>query len=348
MTPIEKRATCTDPSHTDGEGPLLPLRLAIVSTPRSGNTWLRFLLSDLYGVPGLTAHNPGEADWMTLPPACLLQIHWHRTGPFLTRLTQHRFRVVTISRHPLDVLISLLHHALHTLEDRALEGQDGSERCLVGAMPRSTAFLHYATSPRAATLLSITSQWWRAPGVRALRYEALVGDPEGELRDLSDSLGVETRRSIAEVTASLTIAELRARTSNERHFWVGRPGLWRRLLTAAEACAIASVHAGVFAGLGYECDPDPHLGAAEADANWVGLMRAERADEIGKRETARQALADLRQRFRQTEARLEETRRALAEAVRCETSRRWPARFCLRYFLRAWQSRACTQHRAAN
>ena len=322
MTPIEKRAPGADPSHPEGEGPAPPLRLAIVSTPRSGNTWLRFLLSDLYGVPGLAAHNPGEVAWRTLPPECLLQIHWHRTVPFLTRLTQHRFRVVTIARHPLDVLISLLHHALHTLDDRALEGQAGSERSLVGAMPRSTAFLRYATSQRAAALLSITPQWWHAPGVRAIRYEALVADTEGELGDLSGSLDVEACRCIAEVIASLTMAELRARTGNESHFWVGRPGLWRRLLTAAEASEIASVHAGVFAGLGYECDPDPHLGAAEADANWVELIRDERADEIGKLAAARQALADLRQRYRQTEARLEEARRALAEAFHREASHR--------------------------
>jgi hypothetical protein len=156
--------------------------------------------------------------------------------------------------------------------------------------------------------------------VRAIRYEALVADAEGEMGRLSRSLGVEARRPTAEVVAALTLSELRARTGNEYHFWIGRPGLWRRLLTAAEASAIASVQTGAFAGLGYECDPDPQLGAAEADANWVELIRAERADEMGKLAAARQALADLRQRYRQSEARLEEARRAVAATVRREAS----------------------------
>ncbi len=165
------------------------LRLAIVSTPRSGNTWLRYLLSEIYAVPGLTAHAPDEVDWGALPPSCLLQIHWHRTPPFLARLAEHRFEVVVIARHPLDVLISHLHHVLHTLVDRALDGEAGDERGIIGAMPRSTAFLDYSTGPRAAALLSVTAEWWRAPGVRRVRYESLVADAPRELRGLVDDLG---------------------------------------------------------------------------------------------------------------------------------------------------------------
>lgn len=294
-----------------------PLRLALVSTPRSGNTWLRYLLSEVYAIPSLAVHLPDEVAWETLPGGCLLQIHWHRTDAFLARLAAHRFQVVTIARHPLDVLISHLHHALHTLEDRALAGEGGDERSLVGAMPRSTAFLRYATGPRAAALLSVTSEWWHAPKVRQIRYESLVADASKELRALVDDLAVEVRRPIAEVVAELTMKELRARTGNERHFWMGQPGLWRSLLTAAEAAPIAAAHAGVFERLGYQCDPDPDLQAAQADTHWIELIRVERADDIRQLAEFRHALSDLPEQNQQMKAQLDANGREL-ELVRGE------------------------------
>lgn len=44
------------------------LRLAIVSTPRSGNTWLRKLLASMYDLPQIAVHTPREIAWQSLPP----------------------------------------------------------------------------------------------------------------------------------------------------------------------------------------------------------------------------------------------------------------------------------------
>ena len=43
------------------------LRLAVLSTPRSGNTWLRHLLAASFGLEQQAVHNPGEIDWLRLP-----------------------------------------------------------------------------------------------------------------------------------------------------------------------------------------------------------------------------------------------------------------------------------------
>jgi len=60
--------------------------------------------------------------------------------------------------------------------------------------------------------------------------------------------------------------------ATNNHFWQGRPGLWRHLLPAAEARAIAAAHADIFTALGFDCDPDPALDALAADRNWVRLV----------------------------------------------------------------------------
>ena len=53
------------------------LRLALVSTPRSGNTWTRAPLGSLYELEQIPVHTPEEVDWEHLPRRCVIQIHWY-------------------------------------------------------------------------------------------------------------------------------------------------------------------------------------------------------------------------------------------------------------------------------
>jgi hypothetical protein len=285
-------------SHTDkdatgmGAPPVSDaLRLVLLSTPRSGNNWLRHLLQRVFRITSGTVHSPADVDWKGLPPDFVLALHWHPTPPFLGQLREHRFRPMVLARHPLDVLVSVLHFALHYCDDEAtlrwLEGEGGSERPIFAAMPRSTAFLDYATGPRARALLAVSHEWWQVPGCLRVRYEDLVRDPVGELGRVAAGLRVSPRGSIPEAVAATTIPNLQALTGCKPHFWQGRSGLWRGLLTAAEARYIASAHPAVFADLGYGCDPDPMLDDARADANWINLLRSEAAE-------ARQTQAELR------------------------------------------------------
>jgi hypothetical protein len=270
-----------DVSHTcDGGG--RPLRLALLATPRSGNNWLRRLLSHACEIPHLATHAPHEVDWDALPPECIFAIHWHPVPDFLDRLVRHAFRPLVLVRHPLDVLVSVLHFSLFSDTDRWLEGEGGNEQPVRGAMPRSAPFLGYATGPRAAALLAVGREWWHHPGAGRVRYEDLVRDPEGAVRALLESLGAGARRPVAEAVGSMSLTNLRASTGVPHHFWQGQIGLWRRLLTAAEARAITDAHAGVFAELGYTCDPDPDLTPDEADANWLRLVWPEVDERLGR------------------------------------------------------------------
>jgi hypothetical protein len=265
-----------------------PTRVAIVSTPRSGNTWLRHLLSVAYEIPTIAVHNPRDLDWSTLPADCILQMHWHPIPSFLTRLEEHQFRIVVLARHPLDILISILHFSLHEPTARWLEGEEGNERSIYGAMPCSSAFVQYAGGRRARALLSITPEWWNLTGALTVRYESLVRDAQGELGRLVNEIGGEVKKSLCNALAATTIPRLRVMAQNDHHFWQGKPGLWKNLLTAHEAIEIARAHAGTMQTLGYPCDPDPLLDRAQADANWINLIWADLASELQTlRETKR-------------------------------------------------------------
>ena len=111
------------------------LRLAVVSTPRSGNTWFRRLAAAAYRLDEWAVHNPRDLDWAGLSSRCILQIHWHRAEPFLSLLERYQFRVAVLSRHPLDVLISILHFAPHEPDTaRWLEGEAGGETAVAGSV----------------------------------------------------------------------------------------------------------------------------------------------------------------------------------------------------------------------
>jgi hypothetical protein len=288
--------------------------VAIVSTPRTGNTWLRHLLSLAYDIPTVAIHNPRDIDWDTLPAACILQMHWHPIPSFLSRLEQYKFRVVVLARHPLDILISILHFSLHDPTARWLEGEEGNERPIYGAMPRSSAFLQYATGNRARALLSITTEWWNLPGAVQARYESLVADPEGEARRLVNEIGGEVKKPIAEALAATTIPRLRAMTQNDHHFWQGKAGLWKSLLTAHEAIEIARAHAAIIDSLGYRCDPDPGLDGVKADANWITLIWADLACELQNLRETKRLLSEAKQSLAETKQTLAVSEQNLAQA----------------------------------
>lgn len=300
-----------------------PLRVAIVSTPRSGNTWLWHLLTTAYDIPGLAVHNPIELDWQGLPPACVLQVHWRLIPSFMARLQENGFRVVVMGRHPLDVLISILHFSLHDpATARWLEGEDGNERGIFGAMPRSDAFRDYATGPRAAALLSVSSEWWHVPGVLQVRYEDLNANPQAELERVISGLGNSPVKPVPEAIEATTIPKLRARWQNNHYFWKGKTRLWRSLLTACDVEAIAPALERFINTLGYEISPDPELDASQADSNWLKFVWTDLVEDLHNLaktqralRTAEKALVDAHARcgqLQETVGRLEQTVNRLA------------------------------------
>jgi hypothetical protein len=291
----------------------------LLSTPRAGNNWLRYLLARAYDIPGAAIHAPAEVDWEGLPRECVLGIHWHPHPSFLERLERHGFRAVVVARHPLDLFLSILHFALHhsggDATQRWLEGEAGNERPIFAAMPRSTAFLNYCTGNRARRLLSVSHDWWHVSHCLRVRYEDLARDTAGELARLAAELGTPLRRPVAEVLEATTIPKLRAYTGSKAHFWQGQAGLWRRLLPAAEARALAGAHETAFADFGYACDPDPDLDAAQADANWIDLIWADLAEDLARLQTSHLVVRNLQATEQRLAAVQEEFDGAKAEAV---------------------------------
>jgi hypothetical protein len=181
----------------------------------------------------------------------------------------------------------VLHFALFDQStQRWLEGQEGNEASIYGAMPCSTAFVQYATSRRAAALLSVSLDWWDLPETLPVRYENLVADPAGELARLIEDFGMVPGQQLEDALTATTFSNLRAQSGTkevpelDHHYWQGRPGHWKRLLPPDVARTIGAAHAYLFDALDYDCDPDGQLDRNRADANWIEMNRPELVERL--------------------------------------------------------------------
>lgn len=240
-------------------------RIAVVSSPRSGNSWIRSTLAGALSMQEVAIHNYLDAP-AVLPQRCFLQIHWYREPNFQAWLRANQFRVLTVARHPLDVLVSALHYIRYEPgTSRWLEGNAKLPGELTSASPSSAEFLEYALGMGAEDLLSITYQWWSDPEVLRLRYEDAVANPEAVLGQQVAALGGNAQ-DVVPWLERLSMEKMRA-TPN-RHGWQGSPRLWRRLIVPQDAMRIYRRHRRVFDTLGYKIEPY-FLTRASAYRNWM-------------------------------------------------------------------------------
>jgi len=146
-------------------------------------------------------------------------------------LFENRFKVVSIARHPLDVLISILHFIRYDQStERWLEG-NGEIPSALKEQPPTSAFVRYALSWGAENLLAITYQWWRDAATVRLRYEDLVRSPLAEFSKLA--MSVDGQTDFGEAIAQNGITILQSRPN--RHGWQASPGLYRSLIVYPDA-----------------------------------------------------------------------------------------------------------------
>jgi len=269
----ESEAAVAKSGPWDEAGP----RLAVLGTPRSGNTWLRRVLATGYAIEGdrgreLAIHDPLEPDWGAPAMArSIVQVHVRRDAAMAGLLASHAVRVIVPRRHPFDVLVSILQYATHVHDTHLwLAGEGGDEASIRGLDPCHPAFLDYATGPRAAALFAVSPSWWDAPGSVPVRYEDLVARPEPTLDGIARAIGRPPEVPWTEALERNTMDRLR-QTHGFGHIWQGRPGLWRSLLTPEAVERLVLGIGPILATYGEAPEADPSLTPGQALENWRSL-----------------------------------------------------------------------------
>jgi FkbM family methyltransferase len=221
------------------------LRLAVLSTPCTGGPWLTRALEGVLEASGLSVPHPGEIPWDSLPSRVVVEVPWTRTRLLQKRLGELDFAAVSISRHPVETLLSIA-DLCGIGSSSALE-PFGGDWPGVAEVPGpgldEDKFLDWATSSAAHRLLWITPSWWNIPSTVRVRFEDLVRGAGEVCSTILDGCGWEgPRLPISPAMNGLA-------TDLSRH---GSGSLAQRFRTGDGSRRVYEAHRDVFEILGYE------------------------------------------------------------------------------------------------
>jgi len=237
------------------------LRILILCTPKTGNTWLRHLLAGVYHLPQI--YLPSCFDCAALDKAgdrWVTHHHIRPRPPLLAWIREHRPVVITTIRHPGDVLISLYHH-LHNFRAEALDPYF-LRRMLSTGFERTNMVADSTGQPFSADL-ACSLEWMACEGTHVVRYEDLRADTAGTLRELTSRICPATDERI-EAAIEMCDLDLMRKLAGKfgGFFREGRIGGWRELLLpdVIEALRSTAPYAAQMAALGYSMDAaDPTI-----------------------------------------------------------------------------------------
>jgi hypothetical protein len=237
----------------------------IVSYPRSGNTWTRFLVANLL--------HPQEAatfaDIERLVPDAEAQSSRHMRGiPSPRTIKSHSYfdprypRVIYIVRDPRDVVLSYYDFSR---KYRHIDDRYPLERYI-----RDFVTGHLISADWGTWGENVAS-WAFArgarPGFLLLRYEDMKARPEQELTRIAEFLGIDASPKLLQTTLERSSADrMREMEKTQGKDWVSTKdkrsdipfvrtastGEWKNKLQPESAAQIESAWGNIMAQLGYE------------------------------------------------------------------------------------------------
>jgi hypothetical protein len=217
------------------------LRILIAATEKTGNTWLKLLLSQIYDLPTpYIGQDFSETEADSLGNRWVTHQHFLPERPLLTWAAATPTHLLTMIRHPADTLVSLYHYccnyADHYKEDAAITralAADASEREATAELPHHVVdgALIRTLQERIMCDLNISISWIRSERSIVVRYEDLRAEPLTTLRDLAASIAPVSRERIEQAIDACDIKVLRDSSATDSKFFRrALIGEWRTVL----------------------------------------------------------------------------------------------------------------------
>ena len=216
-------------------------RILIAATEKTGNTWLKYLLAHIYELPTpYISQDFSEAEADALGNRWVTHQHFLPEQPLLDWASKTKTYLVTMIRHPADILVSLYHYccnyADHYKED------PGISQALAADAParQETAELpHYVVDGQLLRILqerimcdvNISISWIRSGRSTVVRYEDLRVEPQQTLSTLAESIAPASRDRVEKAIEACDIKVLRDNyATDSRFFRRALIGEWRSAL----------------------------------------------------------------------------------------------------------------------
>lgn len=209
----------------------------LASYPKSGNTWLRIILNEvlspgakpLESIPTLTREFPSEAPLHEIrgEKVKIVKTHLSPELPRFADMNHTCAAVITIYRHPLDILLSAANYASMKggnffFPDRPAKAvdqilRDGEMASYLDAFIESDGVPRFSgTSGPWSAFQRSWDEWANTKRHLRIRYESLVEDPVGGIGSVCEFLGVDGDTEYARAIADRAERQTRL---NGRFFW---------------------------------------------------------------------------------------------------------------------------------
>jgi hypothetical protein len=236
----------------------LSLRILVAGQPKTGNVWIRKILSELYALHDLN-ELPGQIP-DTAPQLAkfveegrflgnaIFQQHFWPNAQLLNICRNLDCSIVTILRNPYDAFVSFYHFVNNEPE----RFRDSPSGVLIDKPLEHPDVVDFIATPyRRHLRLSIV--WMRSGRALLLRYEELKANPMASVRYLANTLPARNDDEIQAALKRCTPESLRAKGSwLARHVRSASVGEGRSMLGPANKRAFRDHHGALIRALGYE------------------------------------------------------------------------------------------------
>jgi Sulfotransferase domain len=261
---------------------VFPDDMFLVSHPRSGNTWLRFLVANLVHPESPVTYNSME-QIVADPTAQPRRFFKNLPRPRIIKSHQSfdpRFRrVLYIVRDPRDVCVSYYHF-------------QRKYRFIADGYPIEDFTKRFVNSEASdfGSWGEHVGSWLAArdgtPGFLFIRYEDLVRDTLGELRKVASFLGVAAdERQIAQAVERSSTDVMRRQEKLEQNTWVAtrgrrkdipfigpaKPGRWKTEMPHVSVVLIESTWGPLMNALQYELTTQSYAPAPRFLVRTLGM-----------------------------------------------------------------------------
>lgn len=240
------------------------IKILIVATPKTGNTWLKHMLMLAYDLPmvdvPMSAVGP---EFENLGDRWICHQHLFPCEPIVRILRKLGVHIITTVRHPADVLVSEFYYMKGWVNDGGPVGPSDPARLLLLDKEKPGAnTLSYVRNGFANYLLYSIA--WLPYGPIVVRYESMRADPLAELRRITRQIAPVDEENLENAVVFCELGMLRKRIPDSAyHFRKGGSqfSLKEDRLPAEiiQALSTESPYPEINARLGYAYDQVPEL-----------------------------------------------------------------------------------------
>ena len=229
------------------------MRVAIISSPRCGNTFLRLCLADILSLNTDAFHEPKSFP-SVFPDNFIFQLHWQNNDKLFEYLLNKKFKIITLARNPLDIFISILRFTRHEKQvENWLKGELNIKQSKFKLwQPNDPNFINWCTSKYSKKLLSVSLEWSKLDNIHLIRYEDLIFKPFEELIRINNFLDLNNfDQEKAEIILKKYDINYFKNLPN-LHGWKGKVGNWKSFFKKDNAIKIYDYHQDFFKVFDYQ------------------------------------------------------------------------------------------------